>query len=284
MSLVTKTKLDYNNGENEVPKGSYRISASGVGKYFSQTRQFWGELMLGETGFTGSTASVLGTCVHYTAECVANHGDVKQADEKEIERYIEQFENPENVAYDQEIDCDIIRYQWPLMARVLKEDYLNSNKPTSSEDFLYKEMLPGIGAGGSCDAIDGIVNSKGKIEFGTIVDYKTSSAKTLPTSIKFDYRLQLLTYAWLYTQRGHHVDKIRIVYITRNDTGRISEKTGKPLKDYPTKVEVLTEAITSEDLQYIEGILQLISESIDAWNNYPACRHLLSQDQRLKQA
>ena len=156
MLKVTKTKLDYNNGTNIVPEGSHRISASGVGKYFSQTRQFWGEMMLGETGFTGSTASVLGTCVHYTAECFANTGTVNEEDEAEIDRYIAQFEDEADIAYDPEIDCSIIRFQWPIMARVLQENYLADSTPVSSEDFLYEEILDTIGVGGSCDAVDGI--------------------------------------------------------------------------------------------------------------------------------
>ncbi len=284
VAVTTTTKLDYNNGENIVPEGNIRVSASGIAQYFERTRLFWGKLMLGETGFTGSTASVLGTCVHYTAEMVGTKGEWTEEDEQEIEKYIQQFENPLDVAYDQEIDCDLIRAQWPIMARTLAEDYLAHNKPVSCEDFLYEELLPGIGVGGSCDAISGAVSPVGKLQNGIIIDYKTTSAKTAPSVITFAHRLQLLTYAWLYTKRGHHVDRIRIVYITRDDSNRISETTGKPLKSYTSTAVAVTEVITPTDLKYIESCINVITDSIDCWQKVPTMRYIIAQDFRLKVA
>ena len=63
---------------------------------------------------------------------------------------------------------------------------------------------------------------------------------------------------------------------------RVSEKTGKPLKDYPSVCTVLTEEVTAEGLALIGSCLTLIAESVNAWNMQPELRHLLAQDQRLK--
>ena len=80
MGKVTKTALDYNSGTNTVPKGSFRISASGVSRFFTNTNSWWRENMLGEAGFTGSNASIIGTCTHYYGEQFAKNGEVSEDD------------------------------------------------------------------------------------------------------------------------------------------------------------------------------------------------------------
>lgn len=256
-----KTRLDYNNGENVVPKGHIRVGASGIAKFITSTRQFWGELMLGEEGFVGSTASVLGTCTHFYGEDSLLNGEVDQA---EIEKYIEKHPH---------LDQDFIREQHPIMGGALL-DYIQSNLSGTlvPERFVFEEILPGIGVGGSIDLIAG----------DTIIDWKTTSALSAPKTMSYQYRLQLLTYAWILRKQGHTINRIRIVYITTNVTGRVSETTGKPMKDYPTDVTVLNEQITDEDMDMIEGIINVICHSVKRWQEVPADRFLLAQDWRLK--
>jgi len=261
-------KLDYYNGENEVPEGTVRISASSIARFFTHTRQYWGELMLDEDGFTGSTSSVLGTVVHFIAEQYAKKQTLTAEDKQEIENYITQ-----ETAKDPDIDGNIIRTQYKIMAQNLVNEYLIHNMPTEVEPFVVEEVLPNIMVGGSIDNITG----------STIVDYKTSSLKKLPDTIKFEYRLQLLTYAWVMRKKGTPIDRIRIVYVSRDQPGAISEKTGKQLKSYPSEVKVLTESIFEEDFEYIESIITLIAESIQAWQTTPNIRHLLCHDMRVKQ-
>lgn len=264
-------KLDYYNGTNEVPEGSFRISASSISKFFYDTRQWWGENLLEEEGFLSSTSSVLGTCVHYVAEMYGKNKEVSDEDKLEIEKYITQ-----EASKNESIDAELIREQYKVMGENLINSFIISNPPTHQEEFMYKEILPGIGVGGSNDYF----NEK----TGTVADYKTTSSLTAPTSISYPYRLQLLVYAWLYQQRGFNVNRIQIVYVTRNTVGRVSEKTGKPMKDYPTTVKVLSEQVTEEDMEFIESVINIVADSVKTWKEKPELRYLLAQDYRLKEA
>lgn len=257
----SSTRLDYNNGVGIIPKGHIRVGASGIAKYVTSTRAFWGELMLGEDGFMGSTASVLGTCTHFYGEDFIQNGTV---DEEEIEKYINKFPH---------LDQAYIREQHPIMGSALL-DYIDTS-PSGTlipEKFVFEEILPGIGVGGSIDLIAG----------DTIVDWKTTSALSAPKTMSYQYKLQLLTYAWILRKQGHEINRIRIVYITTNITGRVSETTGKPMKDYPTDVSVLDEQITEEDMEMIEGIINVIAASVKRWQDVPTDRYLLAQDWRLR--
>ena len=261
-------KLDYYNGKNEVPEGTFRISASSISKFFDHTRQWWGENLLGEEGFNSSTASVLGTCVHYVAEQYSKTRKITDADKAEIEAYIvqEAEKNPE-------VEADIVREQYKPMAEELVRNFLVSNMPTNSEDFMFEEILPGIGVGGSCDYYDE--------KTGTVGDYKTTGALNAPTYISKAYKWQLLVYAWLYRKQDLPVNRIKIIYVTRNTVGRVSEKTGKPMKDYPSTVTTITEEITDEDLDFIESIINQIAHSVQLWKTQPELHWALAQDFRL---
>ena len=221
---------------------------------------------MGESGFTGSTASVLGTCVHYCAERYASTQDVNSEDVAEIEAYIAQ-----ECSKDPSIESHVILANYKPMAESLIKTFVAKAIPTHTEEFMYKEILPGIGVGGSCDYYRN----------GTIGDYKTTSALTAPKTISKAYKFQLLVYAYLFREQGLPADRIQIIYVTRNVTNRISEKTGKPMQDYPSQTTVLSEQITSEDMDFIESIIHLIAHSVDTWNKHPELRYLLAQDWRL---
>lgn len=273
MNKKLPCKLDYYNGENEVPNDAFRISASGISRFFTSTNKWWRENLLDEEGFTGSTASVLGTCVHYLCEQYGKNKKITAEDEKEIDNYILKHTDPEYADYNPEIDADLIYSQYKVMAEAAINDYVSLNVPSEIEPFVSEEVLPNIFVGGSIDNITGSI----------VVDYKTTSTKatSLPKTIPYAYRCQLLTYAWVLKQQGKQVDRIRVVYITRNDTDRISEKTGKPLTQYPSKAVTLTESITEEDFDTIEGMIQVIAHSVKTWQDQPELRHLLAQDWRL---
>ena len=288
-------KLDYYDGKNIMNPGDIRISASSIARYITHTRDFWGQLMLGEQGFTGSTASILGSAVHFMAEDFVKTGTV---DGNEIEDYIDQesAKDPSN------IDASIIREHYPTMGTKLINEYVIPNKPSFVEEFLMEELIPaadGHGAiyvGGSNDGIivPGIEYAEGAESTDltdsytgcVITEYKTTSATSLPDRIPYEYRLQLLTYAYLYSKRGIHSDRIRIIYVTRNNVGRVgkyNEKTKKygVVKQYPTQVKVLTEQITEQDYEYIEGMINVIARSIKLWITQPELRSIIAQDSRL---
>ena len=251
----------YNDGA-EVTKGAFRISASQISKFFDSTSKWYHEHLLGEEGFTGSTATVLGTTVHAGIEMYVREGEVNW---DELEKFILSHSR------DEEIDVDRILAQYePMISTALP--FVDKNMPDEVEKFVFHEILPGIGAGGSIDALRG----------DTIMDWKTTSAKTAPTKFSRNYWFQQMLYAWVLKQQGITINYLKLVYITQNDTGRVSEKTGKPLKDYPSTLSVVTEQVTEESLELIGSCVKLIAESVKTWNEQPELRHLLAQDMRLK--
>ncbi len=280
--------LDYYDGANLMKKGDIRISASSIARYITDRRAFFGELLLNEQGFTGSTASTIGTLTHGFAEAYVVDGTVNG---EQMEDYIDA-----QAASNPEVDASVVRDQYPIMGSKLINDYVIPNPPSFVEEFMLDTVLPATGTygavmvGGSCDAVNvpGVAytataasNTIGSHTQATIIDYKTTSATSLPENIPYAYKLQLLTYAYLYSKRGIHADRIRIVYVTRNNVGRVSQKTGKPLKQYPTQVAVLTQSITEQDYEYIEGLITVIAKSIRLWHTNPELRDVIAGDSRL---
>ncbi len=263
---MIKTSLDYYNGENELPDNAFRISASGFNQFMGYPHQWFRETVLGEEGFTGNTASVIGTIVHYIAEQYAkgNHPDIN-----EIEQYITNHEDNEDV------DTYEVRSQYKAMGETLVNQYISQNPPSRVEEFVSTELYPGIFPSGSCDAVDGE---------DTIVDYKTYNSTTEPKAIPQAYRYQLLIYAYIYRQMGLDINRIRLVYVNRSiDTRRTSEKTGKPIgKIQLPRVTVLTEIIGDEDIEFIESVLRLCAETYIKYKESPDLAYLLYRDYRLR--
>lgn len=258
---MPKDYFAYNDGKEETGN-AFRISASQLSKFFDRTSEWYRENLLGEEGFTGSTSTHLGTIVHAGIEMYVTTGEI---DWEALEDYAL------SLVKDPEIDVEHIREQYPYMIEAVLP-FVDQNKPTEVEKFVYHEILPGIVVGGSIDAIRG----------NTIYDWKTTSSKTPPTRFSRNYWFQQMTYAWVLKQKGINIDWLKLVFITQNETGRISEKTGKPLKDYPSEYSVVTEPVTEENLELIGSCLMLVAESIQHWVDHPEFRHLIAQDMRLK--
>jgi len=245
----------------------------------SYPHTWYRENILGEEGFNGNTASVIGTCVHYIAEKV---GKGEKPNVKEIEQYITNSATldiltPENEwVINPDVDVDEVRSQYKLMGETLVNQYVLQNKPYRVEEFVSHEMYPGIFPSGSCDAVGGSDHS------AVIVDYKTYSSKAKPRAIPMGYKYQLLIYAYIYQQMGVNVDRIRLVYVNRYIDGGVSEKTGKPLKSYAPEVTVLTEGITDDDIDFIKSVLSLCSETYLKVKEDPSLAYLLYRDYRLK--
>lgn len=254
--------FSYDNGN--LPNGAFRISASQISKFFDSTSQWYRTFLLGEEGFLGSTSTELGNCVHAAA---AMYHDSKSVDYTAISSYIASITNAD-------VDKDYIRTQIQYMIPTIIDDYCSSNHHTHSEHFISYEVLPDIYAGGSMDAYDE--------RLGLVVDYKTTSSKSVPTSFPRAYYFQLMTYAWVLRKTNRPITQLRLVYNTTYIDGGISEKTGKPLKSYPSDVTILNHLITEEDFALIDGCINLIAESVQFWNQHPEFRYLLAQDYRLK--
>lgn len=258
--MTNKNYFEYNDGK-DVTKGAFRISASQVSKFFDKTSEWYHENLLGAEGFTGNTATHLGTVVHAGIEMFVTKGEV---DWEALRNHIESIDHPD-------VDVYHLLNQYELMISAVLP-FVEANMPTEVEKFVFHELRPGIGAGGSIDALRG----------DTIMDWKTTSAKSPPTRFSRNYWFQQMTYAWVLKQQGYDIRFLKLVYITQNETGRVSEKTGKPLKDYPSEVSVVTEEVTAEGLELIGSCLDIVAESVQTWKEQPELRHLLAQDGRLR--
>lgn len=254
----------------QVPKECvFKISPSRFGTFVQYPWRWAQSEILGKDVFEYNTSSVLGTVVHYCAKQVALE---EMVDKKDIEEYIDMHKPKDDY------DPAEVRAQYQKMAETLVNDYVLS----AAQDFLGVEMPVAVHlrdnyyAAGTLDALQGTK------EDCILVDYKTYNSKTEPKSIPPDYRYQLLTYAYLLRMLGYNVTRIRNVFINRNIDGGISEKTGKPLKSYPPKVTVLTETITEEDYDFIESLLELCVDSLEATEQYPELRHVIFHDPRLR--
>lgn len=257
----------YNTG-SDIPSDAFRISPSQLSRFFDQTSQWYREMLLGEAPeFTGSTASELGTCLHAAA---AMYFDTGSVDMSAIDSYI--------ASLPADIDHALISDQYRPMVNVLINDFLSKNKGTHSETFFKYELLPGIFVAGTVDMID----TRRRI----LYDYKSMGSldsARVPTSFPRAYYFQQLAYVYLLRQNGIQIDYCKLVYISRNNVGRISGKTQKPLQDYPSTVNIVTHQVTDEDMLLIENCLKLVAESVLVFKSTPEIQHLLAQDYRLRQ-
>ena len=256
------TALCYKGNDKEI-EGVLRISPSKFSMFMERPHQWYREVVLKEEEFKGNTSSIIGTIVHYCADCVSKG---VHPDKKEIEAYIDLQEGKED------IDTKTVREAYPAMVHTLINDYVLANIPEESELDLETMFTPRVNISGQLDGYDN----------GMVTDYKTYNSKTKPRAIPMHYKYQLLVYSYLCIKNNRPVDRIRLVYINRNIDGGVSEKTGKPLKSYPPEVTVLTESVTKEDLEFIESCLTLCAETYETAQDNPELVHLLYRDMRLK--
>lgn len=261
--LFVATRLDYVSGATIIPDGAFKISPSKVYKFINKPHFWFQSEVLGEDTDDGSTASKLGTIVHFCAEEFIKTGKV---DTNEVEKFISEITNPD-------VDINYISEQWKPMSQALIDYLADNGLPQRSEELISHEIMPGYWVAGSADAVQG----------DCLIDFKTTSNLTAPTDIPIYYLYQLLTYAYIYNKMGVPINRIRIVWVTNNIVGRISDKTGKPMKDYPATVSTSTQVITNEDMDFIESILKLIAEKVAYYKANPETAYLLFNDYRLKQ-
>jgi hypothetical protein len=253
-----------------IPEGChFKFSPSQFSQFIIAPHNWYRTEVLGEEGFSHNTSTVIGTIVHYCAEMVARGEDV---DMDVIEEYID-MQEPHD-----EYDPDLVRHHWKAMAEELVNSYVLEHPMHFVEEQVAAEVGQGYAAAGTLD------RGEGSKEDLMVVDYKTYNSKTKPRAIPQHYKYQLLVYAWILRKLGYEVTRIRLVYVNRHIDGGVSEKTGKPLKSYPPEVTVLTETITNEDFDFIEGLLDLAVDSVEAAKAHPELVHVIFHDPRLKQS
>ncbi len=264
--MTTINKLDY--VSTPIPEdGIFKISPSAFPKFVDQPHNWYRQEVLQEDKFEYNTASVLGTIVHYCAERVAKELEVDTA---EIERYISKWKPKDDY------DPAIVRTLYTGMAEILVNDYVLTRPGfLEIETQFCTEIKDGFYAAGTLDVLEG------EKDDCMISDYKSYSSKTKPKTIPNHYKYQLLVYAWILTNLGYTVNRVRLVYINRHIEGEISEKTGKQMKSYPPEVTVLTETISSDDIDFIGGLLNLCVDSCLAGHEHPELLHVIWHDPRL---
>lgn len=264
--------LEYDHDKDYLPEDcALNISPSKFSKFIEKKHNWYREVVLKEDGFMGSTSSVIGTIVHYLAECVATKADI---DKDAIFEYVES--NTEKLEEDQYCATTVMD-NFETMASVLINEYVlpNMDNYLEVESVHMAPLGEGIYVSGKLDVLEGTK------EDCCVVDYKTYSSKTKPKAIPLAYKYQLLVYAWLLKQNGYNPSRIKLVYVNRPVDGGVSEKTGKPLKSYPSEVTVLVECITDEDIAFIESMLFLCRDSLLAGENHPDLLHVIWNDPRL---
>lgn len=257
-------------GGTDLPENAYRLSGSTFAKWVSTPWDWYREQVLGLDVFESTTSTILGTCVHLAAECYEKRiSNIKEEVEKQLEEFV--YDNP-----NLEIDTYEVKRQFPLMVKALVDGYLvSAPKAIAVEEELTVKLSDNLYAQGAVD----------RREKGMVVDYKTFNSTTDPKTMPSYYKYQLLYYAWLYSKLDIYIDRIRLVYVSREiDTRRVSEKTGKPIgKLTPARTVVLTEEVSEEDIKWVESMVDLWVDTMNLSIEHPEYNHIIFHDPRLKQ-
>ena len=230
----------------------HKISPSQISKFYDNPYMWYKEQLLKETKMIPTTSMVLGTLVHAVAEAEVKNEDYNQ---EEIISFVEE----ESITAD--IDIDTVLTNYPLMSKVLKDDFINQTDITNTELPVESDLGGDIWVGGTVDFIAG----------DTLGDYKTASKKPNLKKIPFNYKIQLLAYCYCLKKMGTNIKNIQIVYIVR------------PTKTLPARIFTVTESIEEMDWSMIENTLGLIKESVQVSNAVPTLRHIIWKHMSLKE-
>ena len=228
----------------------FKISPSSINKFFEYPSVWYAENVLNETTFKGNTSTMLGTICHYIYECVAKNNKVTRED---INEYLDSLDNPD-------INIEEIKSIYPAIADVVVNNYILQNKPQHIEIPLVAHVKNNVYVGGTCDNITGSV----------VCDYKNVASKPNEDTIPWNYKIQLMAYAYAARSKGMSIDRIRLIYGVR------------PLKTTPARCYVVTKQIDYEDWQDIENTLELIADTITTIKSNPELSYLLFKSMKLK--
>lgn len=262
--MTLQSNPEYGLQYNNIPKEAIRISPSSISKFTTRKWEWFQEVVNKESLFLGNDSTILGTCVHKVAE---DYIKLRKVNKESIYAYIDTFKDRTD------INKEFIKEQFVPMGQSLI-NYLNTfGIPKQSELTLTYKFTDDIYLAGTIDAI----------QDNTVIDFKTTSNLSPLNDIPQHYKWQLLTYAWLAKKEGFTIDKIKILWITQNHVNRISDKTGKKMKDYPSIVKGVTHLITDEDMRFIDDYINLIVDTLKFSNSNPQYNYITYSDYRLKE-
>ena len=237
----------------------FNISPSSIGRFFSMPKVWYIDNMtdVGQT-FTGNTGSVTGTICHHIYECVVKGIPVNRDEiNDQLDKYMLLNPNPA-------VDVTQVKADYPLVTAAVVNDYILASKANKVEveKQIVGKVCNGIYVGGTVD----------RIEDDCVTDYKNVVTKPADNApIPFDYKIQLLAYAYILRQLGYEINRIRIVYGV------------KPTKTLPARCVVVTESIDFMADKLIDDTLKLIAESVLAVRENPELTYLLFKSMDLKQ-
>ena len=247
--------MNFEYNEIELPEGGkFKISPSGIEKFFSMPAVWYEEHILKEKGFKGSSATVLGTVIHALAEAYEKGEPTSR---EECDAYIEKM-----ALEIDDLDVDIIKELYPEMAGVLINEYIqNTAKATAVEEEVCAHIENGIYIAGTLDRREGDM----------IVDYKNVSKKPNTEKIPFGFFIQMMAYAYADRAKGIFTDRIRLVYTVR------------PTKTLGVRLFTVTQQINEDDWKMIEDTLELISDTVQLHWAMPELDYITFKSMRFKE-
>jgi len=259
----------FRNKQQEL-EGSIRISPSQVYKFFDKTYEWYREQVLKEEqAFKGNQSSFTGTLLHGYLEVLVKEGEVNY--EKLVEMFLK------TIPSDLDIDTEKLVSDVSIMKDTLVQYLVNKGilkHELKSEFELQYKLNDKAMLAGTIDLYDATTK--------TLIDLKTTApTSSIKDTIPRNYWFQLMSYWYLLNKNGYEVDKLQLLFVSRPELNR-KGKNGNKLKDYPTLVKAVNMIPTSEDVDMITGIIELIGESVEAFLTKPELRHIIAQDIRLK--
>lgn len=259
--------IGYSDKRKEIPDDKYLFSVTQTQEYYLNPSEFFRKVILKEDIPFYNDATVLGTLVHYA---ISEQWENREVDMTEVNNYLISIPTEFGV---NTLWCKnkFVEMQ-PQVLRYAKA--LEIEAPTEWEKNYIHQLSENVYIGGTLD-----------VRYGnTILDFKTSSKLTLSADEELPQKYidQLYTYAWILHQKGIAIDKIGVVYFTIPEVGRISPKTGKPMKDYPLQFIRKELFLNNEHMQVINDRLNLIAENIEYALKHKDALYLFAKDYRLK--
>ena len=257
----------FNHTNVKLPEGAFKISPSMVYKFFCDPSSWYKSEVLKESTFNGNTATILGTICHYIYEQETNGNKVtREFITDQMKQYFTQ--NPDLVM---DVDIPDVQETYPKVAAAVMNQYVllknnevlvNHGEIDTEKSISYcLDKDSGIYVAGTADRIE---------NKHILVDYKHVGKKPAD-EIPYNYKVQLMTYAYMLNKIGYNIDTIRLVYGV------------KPTKTLDARCFVVSENITSDDFDNIENILYLIVDTIKIMREHPEYTYILFKDSSLKE-
>ena len=238
--------IGYDDKRKQIGDDDYLFSVTQMNEFINNPNNFFRKVILKEDIPFANNYTTLGTLCHY-AISQAHMGD--GIHDFEVNEYLDSLS---------EFNID---YAWVLEKFKQMQDTIipfarniSIAEPDEFEKAHLLKLDEHIYLGGTLDCRYGNV----------IIDYKTTSDKYISDEKELPekYINQLYTYAYMLHQEGIAVDKVAIMYMTVPELGRISEKTGKYMKDYPCRCFVVEQYLRQEKMDEIIKQIELIKETI----------------------